>query len=48
MEIRLMKLRRDPSCPMCGDAPTITELIDYEEFCSLAGGSEPDSSADAA
>ena len=48
MEIRLMKLRRDPACPMCGDNPTISELIDYEEFCSLAGGGEADSSADAA
>ncbi|HIF63684.1 MAG TPA: molybdopterin-synthase adenylyltransferase MoeB [Deltaproteobacteria bacterium] len=48
MEIRLMKLRRDPACPMCGDNPSISELIDYEEFCSLAGGGEADSSADAA
>jgi len=35
MEINTLKLRRDPSCPMCGDHPTIKELIDYEEFCSL-------------
>ena len=35
MEINTLKLRRDPSCPMCGDNPTIKELIDYEEFCSL-------------
>ena len=35
MEINTLKLRRDPSCPMCGDHPTIHELIDYEEFCSL-------------
>lgn len=34
-EIRTMKLRRDPKCPMCGDHPTITGLIDYEEFCGL-------------
>lgn len=34
-EVRTMKLRRDPKCPMCGDAPTITGLIDYEEFCGL-------------
>ncbi|HLE81608.1 MAG TPA: molybdopterin-synthase adenylyltransferase MoeB [Dehalococcoidia bacterium] len=33
MEFRLMKLRRDPQCPVCGDNPTVTELIDYEEFC---------------
>ena len=35
MEINTLKLRRDPDCPMCGDHPTIHELIDYEEFCSL-------------
>jgi molybdopterin/thiamine biosynthesis adenylyltransferase/rhodanese-related sulfurtransferase len=35
MEINTLKLRRDPRCPMCGDNPTIHELIDYEEFCSL-------------
>ena len=35
MEINTLKLRRDPTCPMCGDKPSIHELIDYEEFCSL-------------
>jgi molybdopterin/thiamine biosynthesis adenylyltransferase/rhodanese-related sulfurtransferase len=35
MEINTLKLRRDPNCPMCGDHPTIKQLIDYEEFCSL-------------
>ncbi len=35
MEINTLKLRRDPNCPMCGDHPTINQLIDYEEFCSL-------------
>jgi adenylyltransferase/sulfurtransferase len=35
MEINTLKLRRDPNCPMCGDNPTIKQLIDYEEFCSL-------------
>jgi adenylyltransferase/sulfurtransferase len=33
MEFRLVKLRRDPKCPLCGDNPTIHELIDYEGFC---------------
>jgi molybdopterin/thiamine biosynthesis adenylyltransferase len=33
MEFREVKLRRDPDCPVCGDEPTITELIDYEAFC---------------
>ncbi len=32
-EFRTVKLRRDPKCPLCGDDPTITELIDYEGFC---------------
>ena len=31
---REMKLRRDPGCPVCGDSPEITELIDYEQFCA--------------
>ncbi len=35
MEVRVFNLRRDPKCPMCGENPTITELIDYEEFCGL-------------
>ena len=33
MDFRMVKIRRDPKCPLCGDAPTVTELIDYEEFC---------------
>lgn len=32
---RELKLRRNPDCPVCGDHPTITHLIDYEEFCGL-------------
>ena len=35
LSINTLKLRRDAKCPMCGDNPTIKELIDYEEFCSL-------------
>jgi adenylyltransferase/sulfurtransferase len=37
MEFREVRIRRDPNCPVCGDEPTITELIDYEAFC---GGPE--------
>ena len=33
MEFREMKLRRDPDCPLCGDKPTVTKLIDYDAFC---------------
>ncbi len=35
MELRIHKLRRDPDCPVCGEHPTVTSLIDYEEFCGL-------------
>jgi len=35
MEFRQVKIRRDPSCPVCGDHPTITDLIDYHEFCGV-------------
>ncbi|MEO8601853.1 MAG: molybdopterin-synthase adenylyltransferase MoeB [bacterium] len=35
MEPRIHKLRKDPSCPLCGEHPTLTGLIDYEEFCGL-------------
>ncbi len=35
MEFSEVKLRRDPNCPVCGDNPTIHELIDYEQFCGL-------------
>ena len=37
MEINTLRLREDPDCPMCGETPTIHELIDYEEFCNLQG-----------
>jgi adenylyltransferase/sulfurtransferase len=33
MEFRSVKIRRDPACPLCGDNPTVTELIDYNQFC---------------
>ena len=35
MSFREMKLRKDPNCPVCGDNPTVTELIDYQEFCGI-------------
>src|SRR5258706_1929083 len=35
MEFRQFKLRRDASCPVCGDHPTITAPIDYEQFCGV-------------
>lgn len=36
MTFREVKLKRNPACPLCGDNPTVTELIDYEIFCGLA------------
>jgi adenylyltransferase/sulfurtransferase len=35
MDSRTVKIRRDPECPICGDNPTINELIDYEAFCGV-------------
>ncbi len=35
MEFKNIKVQRDPDCPVCGDHPTITKLIDYEEFCRV-------------
>lgn len=38
MEFRQVKIRRDPNCAVCGDHPTVTSLIDYDEFCGIAAG----------
>ncbi len=35
LEFRAFKIRRDPNCPVCGEHPTITKPIDYEEFCGV-------------
>ncbi len=40
MRFRELKLRKNPSCPLCGPHRTITRLIDYEEFCGLGRGQE--------
>jgi molybdopterin/thiamine biosynthesis adenylyltransferase/rhodanese-related sulfurtransferase len=47
MEIKQLKLRKDPECPVCGERPTVTELIDYEEFCGLRGGQDEQAAATA-
>jgi adenylyltransferase/sulfurtransferase len=39
LEWREVSLRRNPSCPVCGDEPTQTELIDYEIFCGVGAAS---------
>ena len=40
MRFKELKLRKDPECPICGENPTVTELIDYEEFCGVGRGNE--------
>ena len=41
MSFREVRLKRNPNCPLCGDNPTVTELIDYEVFCGVAEPQEP-------
>lgn len=46
MKFRELKLRRDPDCPVCGDSPTVTQLIDYEQFCGITSVTQvPDDSS---
>ena len=40
MSFRTLKLRKNPDCPVCGTDPTVTELIDYNQFCGIAPPSE--------
>jgi len=44
MRFRELKLRKNPECPVCGDHPTIKELIDYEQFCGITQQPETKSS----
>jgi adenylyltransferase/sulfurtransferase len=37
MKFRELKLRKDPDCVICGPKPTVTKLIDYEQFCGIRG-----------
>ncbi len=37
MRFRELKLRRNPDCPVCGDHPSVTALVDYEQFCGIRG-----------
>src|SRR6266446_5525877 len=41
MKFRELKLRKDPKCPVCGEQPTVKELIDYEEFCGIVPQPQP-------
>jgi|KBSMisStaDraftv2_1062788.scaffolds.fasta_scaffold36127_3 adenylyltransferase/sulfurtransferase len=40
MKFRELKLRKDPDCPVCGTHPTVTKLIDYEQFCGVQSATE--------
>ncbi|MGH9597504.1 MAG: rhodanese-like domain-containing protein, partial [Edaphobacter sp.] len=40
MNFRTLKLRKNTECPVCGPNPTVTELIDYNQFCGIAPPSE--------
>ncbi|PYX22207.1 MAG: molybdenum cofactor biosynthesis protein MoeB [Acidobacteria bacterium] len=41
MKFRELKLRKNPDCPACGTHPTVTKLIDYNEFCGIRGEEKP-------
>ncbi|MCL6480430.1 MAG: molybdopterin-synthase adenylyltransferase MoeB [Firmicutes bacterium] len=41
MRFRELRLRKNPECPVCGPHPTVTRLIDYEEFCGIRGEEAP-------
>lgn len=47
MRFRELKLRKNPQCPACGERRTISQLIDYEEFCGLRGEEQPTTPATA-
>jgi adenylyltransferase/sulfurtransferase len=41
MKFRELKLRKNPECPVCGTHPTVTQLIDYDQFCGIRGEEKP-------
>jgi adenylyltransferase/sulfurtransferase len=43
MRFRELKLRKNPECPVCGEHPTVTRLIDYQQFCGIAPATKEDS-----
>jgi adenylyltransferase/sulfurtransferase len=45
MSFQEFKVRRNPRCPLCGDRPTITGLIDYEQFCGVTAAAPPAATA---
>jgi sulfur-carrier protein adenylyltransferase/sulfurtransferase len=47
LEWRKLKVRKDPSCALCGEHPTVTELIDYDAFCGAISEEAADAAVDA-
>jgi len=47
MEYRKLKVRKDPGCALCGDNPTVTDLIDYETFCGAISEEAAEAAVDA-
>lgn len=45
MDFMELKVRKNPACPVCGDHPTVTELIDYEQFCGMPAHDHSDYTA---
>jgi sulfur-carrier protein adenylyltransferase/sulfurtransferase len=45
MNFRQLRLKKNPDCPACGENPTITKLIDYQEFCGIRGEEKPATTA---
>jgi adenylyltransferase/sulfurtransferase len=48
MKFRELKLRKDPDCPVCGTHPTVTKLIDYEQFCGVGAAADAPETAEGA
>jgi molybdopterin/thiamine biosynthesis adenylyltransferase/rhodanese-related sulfurtransferase len=47
MRFRELLVRKDPACPLCGERPTVRELIDYESWCGTAAAAAPAADVDA-
>ncbi|MFC6154497.1 adenylyltransferase/sulfurtransferase MoeZ [Nocardioides yefusunii] len=47
MEYRKLRMRKDPNCALCGENPTVTDLIDYDTFCGAISDEAADAAADA-
>ncbi len=47
LEWRTLKVRKDPNCALCGENPTVTELIDYDAFCGAVSEEASDAAAGA-